>query len=324
MEKALELNLCALEAAQEAGNLPAEGECNWSVGKMLVALNRPADSIPYLKNFLRITASVPGLENRLGQAFAALAAGHKAAGDLDAAAECLDELITIADQTNNPLAHSEAAETLGALQAQNGDLELANACLEASYIRRKALLEEHLVTRADVDRSRVLVGVTRGDTRLQALLKAVVDKDMDRLLRWKTQTVDLLPPEMLRGTIEMTGKLLRTGAGGGVVSHYGLGSSVTLVPPPLHSSSAVSRQFPTASTQSLGSGAVNIEDSQGTLGSVLRDLPNLAFDTLTARVEGGGLTLSAASPFSIERRKGNVRFMESQAENVTALNSSFE
>lgn len=190
-DEALRLHLLALGAARECGDIQAEAKANYSVGRAYVLQKVAGDGIPYLKNFLRISSATPGAEDQTAAGYAGLAAAYAAVQNYDAAAECLEELVSAAERTGNVAAQAEAAENLGIMHAQQGHNADAEPSLARAYELRKQLLAAGTGSRPATDKARILLGMVRGDARVAPLFRHILAVDVPGLLGWKAHTADL-------------------------------------------------------------------------------------------------------------------------------------
>jgi tetratricopeptide (TPR) repeat protein len=137
------------------------------------------------------SGSAAGSQTAVAQAYAALAAAHQALGDHTASADCLLELLEVATASGDEAAQAEAAENLGILHATLGRRDEAEPHLQKAFELRKKLVPENRVTRASLDKVRILLGMVKGDARTASLFTSVAKVDVKSLLEWKVQGREL-------------------------------------------------------------------------------------------------------------------------------------
>lgn len=135
--KALELYLASLEAADSTNDDVTVADASYSAGRSYCVNGQADAAVPLFQAFLRLCLSSEALHERELTAYAALAAAQLAAGNWDAATECLEEVVNAPDADGRLLA--EANEQLGLIAARRGKVEEAARCLEGSFENWRAL-----------------------------------------------------------------------------------------------------------------------------------------------------------------------------------------
>lgn len=129
--KSLELYLAAADAAESTGDDLAQAETAFAAGRAYIMTGQPESAVPVLQTYLRLVLACDSLAEREMEAYASLASAQLAAGNLDGAAECLDEIVHTEDVDARLLA--EAHEQLGVIKARKGDAANAERFLEAAF-----------------------------------------------------------------------------------------------------------------------------------------------------------------------------------------------
>ena len=112
-------------------------------------------------------------------------------GDEARGVQCLEEMIEVAAAAGPGEAaegaQAEAYENLGVLAARRGDTAQATAHLEKAFALREAIVRRGGggCTRADLQRSRLFVGLSRAQGMSAAFIRVCLDKDLRRLFPFK-------------------------------------------------------------------------------------------------------------------------------------------
>ena len=136
-----------------------------------------------------MVSAVPALQGSQAQALASLSAAHRLAGDAAQATACLEELVGVARAAGAAAdgAKAEACENLGVLAASAGDGARATRHLEAAYALRQGIVRAggSGCTRADLQRSRLFVGLSRAAGLGAEFQRACLANDVARLFPFK-------------------------------------------------------------------------------------------------------------------------------------------
>lgn len=126
----------------------------------------------------------------LTTALAALATAHNQLGDVAAATACLEALLEEAEARADSASLAEACEKLGILGIQRGDSGAGASFLERAFELRRDMVEKESpsASRADLERTRALLGLARANGRADAFFELVLNVDVKRLLPLKDVT----------------------------------------------------------------------------------------------------------------------------------------
>eukprot|EP00747_Dinoflagellata_sp_TGD_P168980 gnl/TRDRNA2_/TRDRNA2_196716_c0_seq1.p1 gnl/TRDRNA2_/TRDRNA2_196716_c0~~gnl/TRDRNA2_/TRDRNA2_196716_c0_seq1.p1 ORF type:complete len:484 (-),score=119.59 gnl/TRDRNA2_/TRDRNA2_196716_c0_seq1:66-1448(-) len=126
-------------------------------------------------------------DDRIGEsaARAALAQAYEAVGNVAEAIKQLENLLNVASEAGELKAQASACLNLGVLYNGRGDHEKSVELLEQHFDLARQLGDRRLI-----DSARVVLGMARGNGRLNAYVD-LINNDLDKLLRWKSKRVML-------------------------------------------------------------------------------------------------------------------------------------
>jgi len=185
--ESLRLYSLALRAARQSGEAAAEARANYDVGRASVIAGDGRQALPYLEAYLQLSQTEPALRGNVSQALAALAAAHQAVGNAEASSESLQRLLAVAAESGDAAAEAEASEQIGIALAQQGRRAEAEPHLARAFELRRTMVAGGGGARAPLDKVRILLGMVRGDARLEPLFASIARVDVGRLLSWRLQ-----------------------------------------------------------------------------------------------------------------------------------------
>jgi len=126
-------------------------------------------------------------DDRVGEsaARAALAHAYEAIGQAQEAIKQLENLLNVASEAGELKAQASACLNLGILYSGRGDHEKSVELLEQHFDLARQIGDRRLI-----DSARVVLGMVRGNGKLQSYID-LVNNDLDKLLRWKSKRATL-------------------------------------------------------------------------------------------------------------------------------------
>jgi len=126
-------------------------------------------------------------DDRIGEsaARAALAHAYEAVDNTQEAIKQLENLLNVASEAGELKAQASACLNLGMLYNGRGDNEKSVELLEQHFDLARQLGDRKLI-----DSARVVLGMARGNGKLNAYID-LVNNDLDRLLKWKSKRMPL-------------------------------------------------------------------------------------------------------------------------------------
>ena len=206
-----EVRLKALAAAQlyqkcilcgeVAGDVTLQGVSCYRLGKTKALLGEHDEAISLQKQYLQICLggenALEGDRDKVGEvaARAALAHSSEALGNISEAMHHLETLLNVAVDAGELEAQAQACLNLGLLYFESSANRKTAADADAyeksiKLLERHFDLARHLGDRKLVDAARVILGMARGNGKLDVYMHCV-RHDLGRLLDWKSRRVSL-------------------------------------------------------------------------------------------------------------------------------------